>query len=108
MVRLAGDDLVGAIELLEQDDPRELVGQRHRAKRQAVIGARELEPVRAADHEREVASGGSALLDEGREGKAVIGSAVAREKRDEVALAETASNALALAQVDLLEPRVAP
>ena len=54
MVGLAGEDLVGAEELLEQHDPRELVRERHRAEREPVVAAVELCAVRAADHEADV------------------------------------------------------
>ena len=37
VVGLARKDLMRAVELLEQNHPRELVGQRHRAQRQAVV-----------------------------------------------------------------------
>ena len=40
MVGLAGEDLVGPEELLEQHDPGELVRERHRAERELVVGAR--------------------------------------------------------------------
>jgi len=43
-------------ELLEQHDARELVGQRHRSEREAMIGALELEPEWAADDEAQVAA----------------------------------------------------
>src|SRR3954447_26332897 len=48
VVGLVLQDLVGAEELLEQDDPRELVGQRHRPEREPVVRALELEPERPA------------------------------------------------------------
>ena len=56
VVGLAGEDLVAAVELLEQHDAGELVGQRDRAEREAVVDASQLEPERAADHEAEVAA----------------------------------------------------
>ena len=67
MVRLAREDLVGAEELLEQDDARELVRQRHRAEREQVVVALERRPERAADHEADVAAALAALLEEARE-----------------------------------------
>ena len=54
-------------ELLEQHDARELVRQRHRPEREAVVGALELEPERAADHEAQVAARHAPLLEEARE-----------------------------------------
>src|SRR5581483_210534 len=57
VVRLTGEDLVGAEELLEQHDARELVGQGHRAEREAVVGRglSPAQPERAADDEAQVA-----------------------------------------------------
>ena len=69
VVGLAGQDLVGAEELLEQHDPRELVRQGQRAQREAVVDVVELQPERAADDEAEVAPGLAALLQEAREAR---------------------------------------
>ena len=67
VVGLARDDLVRAVELLEQDDARELVGQRHRAEREPAVGALELQPERAADDEAPVQAGSPALLQDAGE-----------------------------------------
>src|SRR4051812_24724321 len=56
VVGLVLEDLVGAEELLEEHHAGELVGQRQRAEREAVVGALELEAVRAADDEAQVAA----------------------------------------------------
>ncbi len=42
------------VELLQQDDPRELVRKRERAEGEAMVDALELEPERPADHEAEI------------------------------------------------------
>ncbi len=61
------------VELLEQHDPGELVGQGHRPQREAVIDAdQRRRPEGAAHHKREVAPGAAALLQEGAEGEAVV------------------------------------
>ncbi len=61
------------VELLEQDDPRQLVGQRHRAQRKLRIHApQRRRSERSADHEGEVNAGLAALVDEGAEGEAVV------------------------------------
>src|SRR3712207_7241710 len=62
MVRLAGKDLVGPEQLLEQHDAGELVGQRHGAEREPVVAPLERRPVRAADDEADVAARVAALL----------------------------------------------
>ena len=43
MVRLAGEDLVRPVELLEQHHARELVRERHRPEREPLVAALELE-----------------------------------------------------------------
>src|ERR671921_2446373 len=71
VVGLVLEDLVGAEQLLEQHDPRELVGQRERAERQPMVGALELEPERAAHDEAQVASAHAAVFEEAAEPHAV-------------------------------------
>jgi uncharacterized protein DUF3467 len=69
MVSLARQDFVGAEELLEQDDSRELVRQRDRPERQKEIGPLPdalVEPARAADHEAEVPARLATLLEKAR------------------------------------------
>ena len=72
------------VELLEQNHPRELMGQRHRAQRQTVVHplqGRRAEG--AADHERHVRPHPAALLQERAEGEAVVGPPLRRQQRDE-------------------------
>ena len=54
VVGLARQDLVAAVDLLEQHDPGELVGQCRRSERQAMVDVVEVDPERAADHEAQV------------------------------------------------------
>src|SRR4051794_39741164 len=55
VVGLAGEDLVAAVELFEQDDAGKLMRQRHRAEREAVVDPLELPAEPAADDEAELA-----------------------------------------------------
>src|SRR4051794_17746099 len=107
MVWLPRDDLVRAVELLEQDDARELVRQRHAAEAEAHVAALEVEAPRTADDEAEVAAGLPALLEEAAELDRVVFVAVGREKDDEGALRDAAVDALVLAHLDQLEAGVA-
>src|SRR4051794_41281118 len=96
VVRLVLQDLVGAEELLEQHGACELVGQRHRAERQAVVGALELEPERPADDEAQVAPAHPPVLEEPAERDAVERLAALVEQRDERAIGDPALDALVL------------
>src|SRR3954470_19967585 len=107
MVWLARQVLVRAIDLLEQHDARELMGQRHLAERDAHVAAVEIEPARPADHEAEVATRLAALLEELAERDRVEFPAFAREEADERAVRDPPVDALVLTHLDQLEPRVA-
>src|SRR3954447_3292758 len=61
MVWLARQDLVRAVDLLEQHDASKLVRQRHLAERDAHVAALEVEPAWPPDHEAEVAARLAAL-----------------------------------------------
>src|SRR3954454_19982448 len=106
MVWLPPGDLFFAGEMLEDDYPRQLVGQRHPAERQAHVAALEVEPARAADHEAEVAAGLAALPEGAAEPDRVELLAVAREQGDEGAVGDAPVDALVLADLDQLEPGV--
>src|SRR4051794_41794596 len=80
MVWLVRQDLVRAVELLEQHDAGELVGQRHRPERQLHVAVLEVEAPRSADHEAEVLSRLAPLLEEAAELDRVELAAVAREQ----------------------------
>ena len=59
VVRLASLDAERAVDLLEQDDARHLVRERHRPEREALVGAGEhvgAEPGRPTDRECDVAA----------------------------------------------------
>jgi len=58
---------MGAVELLQEHYPRELMRERHRAKREAVVDRVELEPERSADHEAEIAPALAAVLEKSAE-----------------------------------------
>lgn len=107
IVRLTREDLVRPVELLEQHDPGELVGQRHRSQRDPLVGALELDPERAADDEGEIAPGLAALRKETAEAPAVEGAPAGGEQHDERPLGQPAGDPFAVAQLDLLDARVA-
>src|SRR5215216_200821 len=67
MVRLAREDLVRPVELLDEHHARELVRERHRAERELLVTALELRPVRPADDEADVAPAAAPLLEPARE-----------------------------------------
>src|SRR3954447_7420208 len=108
VVRLTGEDLVGAEELLEQHDARELMGQGHRAERQPVVGARVAVAVteRAADDEADVAPLPAAVLEEAAERDGVHLVTVGVEHRNERALRDAPCHLLILAHLDELESRM--
>src|SRR3954453_10684081 len=106
MVRLPREDLVRAEELLEQDDPRELVGQRHRPEREPVVRGLELEPERPADNEAQVAPPHPGGLEDPAQRAAVERLAALVEQRDERAIGEAALDALVLTHLDQVQWRV--
>ena len=95
-----------AEELLEQDDLRELMSQRERPEREAVVAV-ELQAGRAADHEAEVAPRLAALLQPPREGLGVVGLAVEAQQRDERPVGDPPRGRFVLADLDELQARVA-
>jgi hypothetical protein len=108
VVWLAGDDLVPAVDLLEHDDPGELVGKGEAAERQPVVDTLKLEPTeRASDHEAEVAAAGAAPLEESAEFDGAERLPVDVEQRDERALRDARRDACVRADLDQLEPGVA-
>ena len=86
MVRLAREDLVPAVDLLQQDDARELVGKRHRAERKAHVDAVHRGARGAADDEAEVQPRLAALLEEGAEAFRVVRLALGRQEHGERAV----------------------
>src|SRR3954451_10377483 len=107
MVWLARQDLVRAVDLLEQHDASKLVRQRHLAERDAHVAALEVEPAWPPDHEAEVAARLAPLLEELAELDRVELAAVAREQAYERALGDAPVDALILAHLDQLESGVA-
>jgi hypothetical protein len=105
--RLTGEDLVCTIELLEQDDPRELVRQRHPAERELVVAALELQPAeRPADDQAQVLPGLPALLQPPREGHRVVGAPAVVEQGDERPVGDAPRDLLVLADLDEIERHV--
>jgi len=107
VIGLTREDLVRTVQLLEQHHPSELVGQRQRAEREAMLDRVELEPERPADHEGQIATGGATLLEEPAEADAVIGLAAVGEQRHEGPRGQSSPDVLFRAQLDLLQPGVA-
>src|SRR4051794_33702987 len=107
MVRLVGEDLVRAEELLQQDHPREQVRERHRAERDPLVGPLERRAERAADHEADVAPGLPAALDPACERLGAVAAATRVEQADPGALRDPARDLLVLAQLDDLDARLA-
>ena len=93
---------MGAVDLLEQHDARELVGKREGPEREAVVHVVEVEPLRPADDEAQVAPALAALLDEAGEVLGRVGLAPDVEQGDEGSLGDPLGHALVLAQLDHL------
>src|SRR3954468_6480929 len=104
VVRLTGDDLVGAEELLEEHDAGELVGQRHRAEREPVVDAVGGGAVaeRAAEDEAQVAALAPALLEETAEGDRVQPLPTGIEDRDEGPVGNPPGHVFVLPDLDEL------
>jgi hypothetical protein len=107
MVRLAGQDLVRPEELLEQHHAGELVRERHRAEREAVVDRLEIEPERPADDEAHVAARLAPFLQESGERRGVVLLPLRVEQRHEGALGDPPCDLLVLADLYQLDPRVA-
>src|SRR5581483_233943 len=103
VIRLAGQDLVRTINLLEQDDARELVGQRDRPERQPVIDVLELQPERAPDHEAQVPPAPAPLLEPIAERHRIELLPPTVEQRDECPLRDPAVDVFVLPHLDQLE-----
>ncbi len=103
---MARQDLVAAVQLLEQNDPGELMRQRDLPKRQALVNILEVESERAADHEAEVPAAAPALLEKLGERERVGLRALAVQQRNEGSLRQPTGDVFVLADLDQLEPRV--
>jgi hypothetical protein len=98
---------MAAIELLEQHDPRELVGQGQLAQRKPMVDLIDLEPERSADHEAQVAAALAAVLEEGAEPQRVHVLAIPVQQGHEPAIRQAPQDLLVLTHLDQLQPRVA-
>ena len=109
VVGLAGEDLVAAVELLEQHDARELVRQRHRPEREPVVDARRARGPNGPPmtKHRSRPSWRRSSRKRAERHRSRISLAVAVQQRDERALGDPARDLLVLAHLDQLEPRVA-
>jgi hypothetical protein len=108
VIGLAGDDLVGAVKLLEQDHARQLMGEGDRSERQAMVDSGQLRrPEGAADHEAEVLTALAALFEEAAERRRPVAGAVDRQQRGEGARGEPPLERLVVGDFDDLKARVA-
>ena len=109
VVRLSGEDLVAAVDLFEQHDARQLVGEGHGTERKPVVDTIQLEVAEwPADHEAEVAAAGTALLEELAEPGRVVLPALRSEQHDEGALGDPRGDRGVVTDLDQLEPGVTP
>jgi len=108
VVGLAGDDLVRAVDLLEQDDAGKLVGQGDAAEREAVVTALELDPERASDDEAEIHAAQPPALQKAAEAERVELLSPPVEQRDERPRRQAARDLSPVADLDQLKARVAP
>ena len=95
---------MATVELLEQDDAGELVGERHRPERDPQVGVGQVQALGPAEHEADVQHTLAAILEEGAEADAVVGAPVTVEQHDEAALGNPAGDLLVLANLDQLQP----
>jgi hypothetical protein len=95
------------VELLQEDDTRQLVRERERSEREAMCDISEFQAKWSADHEAEVLAAVPASLQKRAEGHRVHGLAIAVQQRDETAPREPPGGLRVLADLDQLEPRVA-
>jgi len=107
VVRLAREDLVPAIQLLEQHDPRELVRKRQLSERQAVLDVVELQAERASDHEAQIEPALAPLLQEATESNRIHPLAGSVEQRHEGPFRQPPRDVPVLSHLDQLQPRVA-
>ncbi len=107
VIRLAREDLVGAIELLQQHDSRELVRQRDRPERELGVTPLEREPVWTADDKAQIEARLAALLEPSRQ---LLGGELAPaaiEQYDVCALGNPTRHLRVVAQLDQLQAGVA-
>lgn len=106
VVRLVPEDLVAAVDLLQQHDASQLVRKGHGAERQTMVDLVELEPERAADDEADVAPALAAILQEASELLGVVMRAGGVQQGDERPLRDAPRDLLVLADLHELHPRM--
>lgn len=97
---------MAAVDLLEQDDARQLVRKREAAERQAVVDDVELQAERPADDEADVAPALAPILQEAGERLGVVLLALGVQQRHERPLRDAAPHLLILADLDQLHAGV--
>ena len=96
------------VDLLEQDDPGELVRKRHRAERELEVDARQLRRAEGtADDERELTAFEPAFGEQPAEGEAVEAAAMSGEQAHECALRQAPCDGGVVPDLDQLELDVA-
>ena len=99
---------MAAVELFQQHYARELVGQRHRPERQAVVDGVEVggHAERAADHKAQIPATAAALLQPAAERDRIHLLPVLVQKRHKRPVGQPPRHLLVLADLDLLQSRV--
>ena len=106
VVGLAGDDLVGPEQLLEQDHPRQLMGQGDGPQREVVVGG-QLQPVWASHGEAEIGCAAPPLLQEAAELDRVQLLSVSIQQRCEGPFWQPSGHPLVVLDLDQLEAHMA-
>jgi hypothetical protein len=106
VIWLTGKDLMSPVELLEQDDPCQLMRQGHPAQGKPV-NALEIQPVGAADDEAEVLAALPALLEKPAEGQRVEVFTLAVEQCHIGPVRQPPRHVLILADLDQFYARMA-
>ncbi len=107
VVCLAGEDLVRAEQLLEQDHPGELVGQGQLTERQAMVNGLQIKSERPSDHEADIPTTLTAGLQEAAESDRIGLLTITVQQRDISPRRDPANNRLVLADLDQLQAGVA-
>src|SRR4051794_1949435 len=107
MVWLVRQDLVRAVELLEQHNAGELMGQRHRPERELHVAVLQGETARPAHDEAEIPARLAALLQEAAELDRVDLAPLAREQADEGPLRDAPVHVVVLTELDELQAGMA-
>jgi len=97
---------MGAVELLEQDDARQLVGKSQLAKREPMIDLVKVQPERAPDDEAQVPATPATLFQEAAEGDRVELLTGPIEQRHECPVGQAPGHMLVLPYLDHLDAGV--